>query len=110
MGRSSRPSRTSSCRRPSSRSSNSARMIGRAVPRVEDLRFLRGDGQYVADLCREGMLHAVFLRSAVAHGELKSLRVAAAKAARGVHAVYTAADVRRMAGGRVPTIPVRLAP
>ena len=34
------------------------RYIGAPIERVEDLRFLRGRGEYVADLVREGMLHA----------------------------------------------------
>jgi carbon-monoxide dehydrogenase large subunit len=30
------------------------RYIGAPIERVEDLRFLRGRGEYVADLVREG--------------------------------------------------------
>ena len=43
-------------------------LIGSAIERLEDLRFLRGRGQYVDDLARKDMLHAAFLRSSVAHG------------------------------------------
>src|SRR5947207_9234813 len=32
--------------------------IGSAVERVEDFRLLRGRGQFVDDLAREGLLHA----------------------------------------------------
>ena len=39
--------------------------IGSPVERIEDLRFLRGRGQFVDDLARENLLHAVILRSAV---------------------------------------------
>jgi hypothetical protein len=42
------------------------RYIGSPVERIEDLRFLRGRGQFVGDLKREGMLHATILRSPVA--------------------------------------------
>ncbi len=49
--------------------------IGSPIERVEDLRFLRGRGQYVDDLTREGLLHAAILRSAVAHGRIRSIDV-----------------------------------
>ena len=47
--------------------------IGTAMPRVEDARLLQGQGQYAADLRGENMLHAVIVRSAVAHGQLRAL-------------------------------------
>jgi carbon-monoxide dehydrogenase large subunit len=80
------------------------RYIGAPVERVEDLRFLRGCGEYVADLVREGMLHAAILRSPVAHGRIQTLDTKPALAIRGIHAVITAADI----GGGVPRIPLRL--
>ena len=67
------------------------------------LRFLRGRGQFVDDLAREDLLHAVILRSAVAHGRIRSIDAAAARARPGVHAVITAADL----GAAIPTIPLR---
>src|SRR5262249_5671082 len=48
-------------------------------------------------------LHAVILRSSVAHGRIRSIDTAAARARPGVHAVVTAADI----GAAVPTIPLR---
>jgi hypothetical protein len=39
------------------------RYIGSPIERIEDLRFLRGRGQFVGDLKRESMLHAAILRS-----------------------------------------------
>jgi carbon-monoxide dehydrogenase large subunit len=80
--------------------------IGSPVERREDLRFLRGRGQYVDDLAPEGLLYAVILRSAVAHGRLISVDTAAALKIPGVHAVITAKD---MPGGP-PIIPMRLQP
>jgi carbon-monoxide dehydrogenase large subunit len=80
--------------------------IGAAVERREDLRFLRGRGQYVDDLAPQGLLHAVILRSAVAHGRLRSVDASAALRIAGVHAVITAKD---MPGGP-PIIPMRLQP
>jgi carbon-monoxide dehydrogenase large subunit len=80
--------------------------VGKPVERIEDLRLLRGRGEYVDDLHRDGMLHAAILRSPVAHGILKKIDFKKAKEMPGVHAVFTAADV----GSVVPTIPLRLAP
>ncbi len=83
-------------------------LVGKPVERIEDLRLLRGRGQFVDDLHREGMLHAAFLRSSVAHGILKSIDLEKARAMPGVHAIFTSQDVAR--GGAVPAIPLRLAP
>jgi carbon-monoxide dehydrogenase large subunit len=80
--------------------------IGAAIERREDLRFLRGRGQYVDDLSPQGLLYAVILRSAVPHGRIRSIDAAAALKIPGVHAVITAKD---MAGGP-PIIPMRLQP
>jgi carbon-monoxide dehydrogenase large subunit len=80
--------------------------VGQAVQRVEDERLLKGEGQYAADLRREGMLHAVVLRSPVAHGVLKGIDAGKARAMAGVRALITAADVER-ALGRLPKIPMR---
>jgi aerobic carbon-monoxide dehydrogenase large subunit len=80
----------------------SNRLIGSPVERVEDLRFLRGRGQYVDDIAPEGLLHAAILRSSVAHGRIRRLDGSAARARSGVHAVITAAEI-----GRVPIITMR---
>jgi carbon-monoxide dehydrogenase large subunit len=80
--------------------------VGSPVERIEDLRFLKGRGQYVDDLTRAGLLHAVVLRSAIAHGRIRSIDAAAARARPGVVAVITAVDI----GGQVPTIPLRQEP
>jgi carbon-monoxide dehydrogenase large subunit len=76
--------------------------VGSPVERVEDLRFLRGSGQYIDDISRPGQWHAAILRSAVAHGRIRSIDAAAALALPGVHAVLTAADIPA-----VPVIPFR---
>jgi carbon-monoxide dehydrogenase large subunit len=80
--------------------------VGQPIERIEDLRLLRGRGQFVDDLHFDGMLHAAILRSSVPHGRIVRLDTAAALALPGVVAVVTAADV----GTPVPTIPLRLAP
>src|SRR5437660_7067146 len=79
------------------------RYIGSPVERTEDLRFLRGRGEYVGDLARHGLLHAAILRSPVAHGRIRALDTQPALALPGVHSVITAAEI-----GTVPRIPLRL--
>jgi carbon-monoxide dehydrogenase large subunit len=80
--------------------------VGSPLERREDLRFLRGRGEYVDDLARPGVLHAVILRSAVAHGRVRAIDASQALQIPGVHAVITAKD---MPGGP-PMIPMRLQP
>jgi len=67
--------------------------IGQGMKRFEDQRFLTGTGQYTDDLPFDGALKAFVLRSPVAHGDITSLDVSAAKAAPGVKAVWTGADI-----------------
>ena len=50
-----------------------APLIGQPVDRAEDRRFLTGAGTFVDDLKRDGMLHAVVLRSSVAHGRINGV-------------------------------------
>ena len=57
--------------RPRIRPANS--YVGSAIERIEDLRFLRGKGQYVDDICLPGLLHAVILRSGIAHGRIRGI-------------------------------------
>lgn len=80
------------------------KLIGKPVERVEDLRLLRGAGRYLDDLSCAGQLHAAILRSPVAHGRIRRIGDAAARALPGVHAVLTAREI----GAPVPAIPVRL--
>src|SRR5437773_11774368 len=81
------------------------RYIGSPVERIEDLRFLRGRGEFVGVIKIEGLLHAAILRSPIAHGRIRGLDSAAARAIPGVRAVIAAAAI-----GAVPTIPLRLLP
>ncbi|MEP3845580.1 MAG: xanthine dehydrogenase family protein molybdopterin-binding subunit [Paracoccaceae bacterium] len=63
------------------------------VTRVEDQRFLTGAGRYVDDIASTEALVAFVFRSPVAHALITSLDVSGAKAAQGVAAVYTLADL-----------------
>jgi len=63
------------------------------VKRVEDVRFLTGEGRYVDDIAPTDALHAYFFRSPVAHGVITTLDVTDAAEAEGVHAVLTIEDL-----------------
>ena len=65
-------------------------ILGNAVMRREDPTLLRGEDKYYADLDVPGALHAVFVRSTIAHGTIESIDVADAAEAPGVVAVHTA--------------------
>ncbi|MHA3978939.1 xanthine dehydrogenase family protein molybdopterin-binding subunit [Halovulum sp. GXIMD14794] len=67
--------------------------LHQSPPRTEDVRFLTGKGRYVDDIAPEGSAYMVFLRSDVAHAKIASLDVDEARAAPGVLAVYTSADL-----------------
>lgn len=77
-------------------SSNTSGLVGQSVKRVEDDRLLTGNGRYVADVNPPGVLHAVFLRSPLAHATITSIDVAAARRAPGVVAVFTGADMEEL--------------
>ncbi len=76
--------------------------IGQGVSRFEDPRLVRGAGHYVDDIKLPGMAYGVVLRSPHAHARIKSIDTAAARAAPGVLAVLTAADVKAAGWGDLP--------
>ena len=76
--------------------------IGQAVSRFEDPRLVRGGGRYVDDITLPGMAFGYVLRSPHAHAKIRSINVAAAKAAPGVLAVLTGADWRASGWGDLP--------
>ncbi len=67
--------------------------VGQPVARKEDPYLVAGQGRYTDDIDLPGQAFAVVLRSPHAHGILRRVEVAAARAAPGVLAVYTAADL-----------------
>ena len=81
-----------------------ARFTGQSVKRVEDDRILRGRGRYVDDIRLPGMVHAVFLRSTIAHGRLLSVDIEQARSLPGVVAVVTGAELAEL------TNPMQLGP
>src|SRR5689334_25422036 len=68
-------------------------ILGHAVRRREDPRLVTGAGHYADDIQPAGCLHIAFVRSTLAHAEIRSVDVQAAAAAPGVVAVFTGADL-----------------
>ena len=78
--------------------------IGQAVRRVEDQRFLKGQGRYVDDIILPGMCHGVNVLSPHAHARIKNVDTSKAKVAPGVLLVLTGADAEhdQLGGSRPP--------
>ncbi len=68
--------------------------IGGAVRRREDPRLITGAGLYTDDVRLDRCLHAVFVRSAMAHARLKSVDVSVAAALPGVVGIFGAGDLQ----------------
>src|SRR5579863_2787563 len=78
------------------------RLIGAAVKRKEDFRFLTGNGQYTDDVVLPQQTYAVFVRSPHAHARINHVDTEAAKRAPGVVAVFTGADLAAENVGGLP--------
>ena len=78
--------------------------IGQPVPRSEDPVLLRGEGRYSDDISLPGQAYAVMVRSHHAHGVIRGIDTAAARAMPGILAIYAAAD---LAAGEVGPLPPR---
>lgn len=63
--------------------------MGHSVKRKEDLRFLRGKGNYVDDIKLPEMIYLDIVRSPLAHAKIKNIDVSKATAIPGVLAVVT---------------------
>ena len=75
--------------------------LSQPVPRREDPRLLRGEGRFIDDWTPPGALHAVVLRAPFAHARVRGIDTAAARAAPGVRAVYTGADLAAAGVGEI---------
>jgi aerobic carbon-monoxide dehydrogenase large subunit len=75
--------------------------IGRSLPRREDHRLLTGRGQFIADLDLPHMLHAVFVRSPLAHARIRRVDLAHAACAPGVACALSGADLLQL----LPPVP-----
>ncbi|MEX2240953.1 MAG: xanthine dehydrogenase family protein molybdopterin-binding subunit [Burkholderiales bacterium] len=81
---------------------SASQWIGKPLRRLEDARLLTGQGRYTDDVRPAGALHVAFLRSPHAHARIAKVDVSAARAAAGVIAVYTGAEVAADGLGPVP--------
>ena len=78
--------------------------IGQPVPRREDPTLLRGQGRYTDDLVLPNQAWCVMVRSQVAHGTIKGIDTAEARAMPGVLGVWTAADLDAAGYGPLKTL------
>ena len=67
--------------------------IGQSVTRLEDPPLVTGHGQFAGDINFPHQLTMRIVRSAYANGRIKAIGTAAARAAPGVFAVWTAEDI-----------------
>ncbi len=77
--------------------------VGQPVPRKEDPVLLQGRGNYSDDMNLPNQVYAVMVRSNVAHGVIRSIDTAAAKAIPGVLAVLTGQDLIDAGMGNMPS-------
>ena len=68
-------------------------ILGNAVLRIEDPRFLAGEARYVENIALEGAQHAVFVRSFLAHARVDGIDATQARTMPGVAGVWTAVDL-----------------
>ena len=66
--------------------------VGRDIPQIDIDDKLSGATEYIADLKVPKLLHAVIVRSPVAHGRIRDINIERAKKVPGVRAVLTAKD------------------
>ncbi|HIC79961.1 MAG TPA: xanthine dehydrogenase family protein molybdopterin-binding subunit, partial [Kiloniellaceae bacterium] len=78
--------------------------VGQGLRRVEDVRFLTGQGRYSDDITLEGQSYAVLVRSPFAHAEITGIDLDDARAAPGVLGVFTAEDLRADGVGDIPCL------
>jgi carbon-monoxide dehydrogenase large subunit len=82
-------------------SDTAAPYVGRSLLRREDRRLLVGQGQFIADFVLPRMLHAVLVRSPVAHARIRSVDLSRAAVAPGVVCTLAGADLLRL----LPPVP-----
>jgi carbon-monoxide dehydrogenase large subunit len=84
-------------------------MIGARIHRREDPRLVSGEGRYVDDFTRPGMVFLAVVRSPHAHALIKSIDVGPAAKAPGVVAIYTHKDIAKVIAGTMPAAPAFVA-
>jgi carbon-monoxide dehydrogenase large subunit len=71
--------------------------VGQPVRRKEDDTLVRGQGKYTDDFSLPGQAYAWMVRSSHAHGVIRGIDTAAAKAMPGVLGIWTGADLAQQA-------------
>src|SRR5215510_2136269 len=79
--------------------------VGQPVRRTEDPTLVRGEGRYTDDINLPNQAYAVMVRSTHAHGIIRNIDVAAARAMPGVLAVVTGADLAAAGYGGLKCLP-----
>ena len=74
-----------------------SKLVGQPLTRVEDQRFLTGNGCYTDDMDSPGACFSAFVRSPHANARLKSIDVSHAAAMPGVRVVMTGEDLEGLA-------------
>jgi carbon-monoxide dehydrogenase large subunit len=68
-------------------------ILGTRVARIEDPRFLTGQGTYIDNVALPGAVWLTYVRSTVAHGEITNIDISDAAVMPGVVAVWTAEEL-----------------
>ncbi|SFE42138.1 xanthine dehydrogenase family protein molybdopterin-binding subunit [Thermoflexibacter ruber] len=77
-------------------------LIGQAVKRVEDKRFITGKGKYTDDIVLPNMTYAYIIRSPYAHAKILKLDTSQALAMEGIVAIFTGEDIAKSGVNGVP--------
>ena len=81
----------------------SSGVLGQRLLRREDPALLTGEAKYTNDLHLPGALHLAVLRSPYAHARIRSVDLTAARAAAGVVAAYSGADLTDLWAAPMPS-------
>ena len=71
-----------------------SKLFGKDVKRLEDPVLLRGQANFVDDICLPEMLHACFVRSPFAHAKINKIDGSVASQCEGVVSVLSLEDLR----------------
>jgi carbon-monoxide dehydrogenase large subunit len=81
-----------------------ARYIGKPLRRREDVRFLRGKGQFVDNVAPPGTAWCAFVRSLHGHARIRGVSTTVAAAMPGVLRILTAEDWKRAGHGELTVV------
>ena len=85
-------------------------IIGRPLPRKEDLRLVTGQGRYTDDINLPNQAYAAFLRSPNAHARIVTIDTSKALGLPGVLGVLTGQDVLADGLHDIPHLPIPMKP